>query len=145
MIDVTDFLSIFGGCELLDNKIIIKDNLHEIIKYASSKYTFDMLKDITAVDRGDRGIELTYHLYSERDEEDLLITIFSKGEADSIIDLFKSAAADENEIYDMFGIKFIGNDRLKRLYMPEDWEGHPLKKDYVEKDSRLAWNDDNNA
>ena len=39
------------------------------------------------------------------------------------------------------GIKFIGNDELKRLYMPEGWEGHPLKKDYENKDSRLNWNE----
>ncbi len=51
-----------------------------------------------------------------------------KDEAESIVDIFDSACADEKEIYDMFGIKFIGNDELKRLYMPEDWEGHPLKK-----------------
>ena len=69
----------------------------------------------------------------------------TKEEAESVIDIFKSAIADENEIYDMFGIKFSGNERLKRLYMPEGWEGHPLRKDYTEKDSRLAWNDDNNA
>ena len=41
----------------------------------------------------------------------------------------------------LVGEKFIGNDELKRLYMPESWEGHPLKKDYEEKDVRLNWND----
>ena len=48
---------------------------------------------------------------------------------------------DINEIYDMFGIKFTGNEDLKRLYMPENWEGFPLRKDYVQDDTRLAWND----
>ncbi len=64
-----------------------------------------------------------------------------KDEAESIVDIFDSACADEKEIYDMFGIKFIGNDELKRLYMPEDWEGHPLKKDYQDSDQRLNWNE----
>ena len=44
-----------------------------------------------------------------------LISIFVKDEAESIVDIFDSACADEKEIYDMFGIKFIGNDELKRL------------------------------
>jgi type IV secretory pathway VirB4 component len=52
-----------------------------------------------------------------------------------------SAVADEKEIYDLFGVKFLGNEELKRLYMPENWQGHPLKKDYVDNDERLNWND----
>lgn len=143
--NIEEFLSVFDGSEIIENKISIKSGLHEVIKYVSTQYTFTMLKDIAAIDKGEKGIELVYHLYSIADEEDLLISFYTKGEAESVIDLFKSAIADENEIYDMFGIKFTGNDRLKRLYMPEGWEGHPLKKDYAEKDSRLAWNDNNNT
>ena len=104
-----------------------------------------MLKDILAVDRVNKGVELTYHLYSIESDENLWISIFVQDEAESVIDLFKSAIADENEIYDLFGVKFTGNENLKRLYMPENWEGHPLKKDYTEKDSRLVWNDEKNA
>ena len=79
------------------------------------------------------------------DEEDLFISIVVQDEAESITDIFESAKADENEIYDMFGIKFEGNEDLKRLYMPEDWKGFPLRKDYVQDDTRLAWNDNNEA
>ena len=43
----------------------------------------------------------------------------------------------------MFGIKFINHEDLKRLYMPENWEGFPLRKDYIESDTRLAWNEEN--
>lgn len=143
--DVAEFPAIFEGCELVGDKIVIKSDLHDALKYVSEKYFFNMLKDIAAVDKGEKGVELNYHLYSVSNEEDLIITIYTKDEAESVIDIFKSAIADENEIYDMFGIKFSGNERLKRLYMPEGWEGHPLRKDYTEKDSRLAWNDNNNA
>ena len=143
--NIAEFPEVFEGCELIGEKIVIKSDLHNVLSYVSEKYLFNMLKDITAVDKGDRGIELNYHLYSVSDEEDLIITIYVKNEAESVIDLFKSAIADENEIYDMFGIRFSGNDRLKRLYMPEGWEGHPLRKDYTEKDSRLAWNENDNA
>ena len=145
MINVEEFNDIFGECTLDGEKIVIQNDLHRILNFVKTNYSFDMLKDILAVDRINKGTELTYHLYSTENEENLWISIFVKDEAESIIDLFKSAIADENEIYDLFGIKFIGNNNLKRLYMPENWEGHPLKKDYTEKDSRLVWNDDNNA
>ena len=61
---------------------------------------------------------------------------------ESIRDILeKSMTTIEKEIYDLFGIKFIGNKELKRLYMPESWKGHPLKKDYIENDERLNWNE----
>lgn len=143
--DIIKFQNIFDGAELSGDKIILKQDLHEAIKYVHENYSYKMLKDITAVEKRDGRVELTYHLYSVEDEEDLLISITVKDEAESIIDIFKSAIADENEIYDMFGIKFSGNDTLKRLYLPESWEGFPLRKDYIESDERLAWDDSNNT
>lgn len=137
----SEFTRIFSDCVLEGNKIIIQSKLHEVIEFVINQYPYNMLKEITALDKGEEGIELVYHLYSVDDEEDLFISITTKGEVQTVTDIFKSAQADENEIYDMFGIKFIGNENLKRLYMPEDWDGHPLKKDYVEDDTRLAWND----
>ena len=93
------------------------------------------------MDLKEQGIELIYHLYNIEDEEDLYVSLNVINEAESVSSLFDSAVADEKEIYDLFGVKFIGNEELKRLYMPEGWEGHPLKKDYEEKDERLNWND----
>ena len=141
--DINKFKDIFDDVELSGDKIIIKSNLREAIIFIVENYSYQMLKDITAVEKKDSNVELTYHLYSVEDEEDLLISIVVKDEAESIIDIFKSAIADENEIYDMFGIKFTGNNSLKRLYMPQSWEGFPLRKDYIESDERLAWDDYN--
>ena len=67
----------------------------------------------------------------------------TQNSVESVADIFPSAIADENEIYDLFGMKFLNHEGLKRLYMPESWQGHPLRKDY--KDMRLRENDDNNA
>ena len=100
-----------------------------------------MLKSITAFDNKEAGIELLYNLFNIEDEEEILVSISVQDEAESVSKLFDSAVADEKEIYDLFGVKFIGNDELKRLNMPESWEGHPLKKDYENKDERLIWND----
>jgi NADH-quinone oxidoreductase subunit C len=143
--DINKFKNIFEDVELLGDKIILKNNLREAIIYIVENFSYQMLKDITAVEKMDGNIELTYHLYSVEDEEDLLISIVVKDEAESVIDIFKSAIADENEIYDMFGIKFTGNNSLKRLYLPQSWEGFPLRKDYIESDERLAWDDFNNT
>ncbi len=139
--NISELKNMFADCELTTDKIIIKSNLKKTIEFVKENYGFDILKEIIATDNQDKGIELTYRLYSTDDEEDALISIFVKDEAESIVDIFDSACADEKEIYDMFGIKFIGNDELKRLYMPEDWEGHPLKKDYQDSDQRLNWNE----
>ena len=141
--DLEELKTLIEQCELDGNKICIKNSLYDIVNILKNKYSYNLLKSITAVDLGDET-ELIYNLYSTIDEEDVILSVKVKNEAESIIDLFDSAKADENEIYDMFGISFIGNDDLKRLYMPENWTGFPLRKDYVQDDTRLAWNDDTN-
>lgn len=139
--NIVELKNIFNECEITTDKIIIKKDLAKTINFIKQNYGFDILKEIIAVDNQDKGIELIYHLYSPEDEEDALISIFVKDEAESIVSIFDAAMADEKEIYDMFGIKFIGNEELKRLYMPENWDGNPLKKDYEENDNRLNWNE----
>lgn len=139
--NIEELKNIFGDCELTPDKIILKSNLKKTLDFVKQNYGFDLLKEIIAVDNKENGIELTYHLYSTEDEEDVLIAINVKDEAESVSEIFDSAIADEKEIYDLFGVKFIGNEELKRLYMPENWEGHPLKKDYEETDNRLNWNE----
>ena len=138
---INELKKIVEECELSDNKIIIKNRLHDVVAFLKQNYFFDILKSITAVDLGDE-IEILYNLYSTIEEESVVLSVIAKYEAESVVDIFESAIADENEIYDMFGIVFIGHDDLKRLYMPENWKGYPLRKDYVQDDERLAWNDD---
>ncbi len=127
--NIEELKNIFGDCELTEDKIVIKSNLKKTLDFVKQNYGFDLLKEIIAVDNKENGIELTYHLFSTEDEEDVLIAVNVKDEAESVSEIFDSAVADEKEIYDLFGVKFIGNEELKRLYMPEDWDGHPLKKD----------------
>ena len=141
--DINKLKEIFGECELSGEKIIIKSNLAKTLEFIKENYKFDILKEITAVDLQETGIELIYRLFSIEDEEDVLVSITVKDGAESVSKIFDSAIADEKEIYDLFGIKFIGNDELERLYMPESWQGHPLRKDYEEKDERLNWNERN--
>lgn len=136
-----EFQNIFNNTIVIGEKIIVNDNLEKTLSFIKDNYHFDMLKSITAVDNEEQGIELIYHLFNSEDDEDVTVSIFVKDEAESVSKIFDSAVADEKEIYDLFGVKFLGNEELKRLYMPESWEGHPLKKDYQNNDERLTWND----
>ena len=128
--NITEIIEMFKSSECLNNTIYINSDLHDTIEIIKNHFQFDILKEITAIDNRNDDYELIYNLYSTSNEEDCKISITVKNEAESIVDLFPSAQADENEIFDMFGLNFLGNDDLKRLYMPENWEGNPLKKDY---------------
>lgn len=141
MTDYKKLIENFNNCEIRDNKIVIKSDLLNFVELIKNHYGFNILKEIIAVDNQEQGIELIYSFYSTRDEESLLLSYTTEAEAYSISSLFDSAVADEKEIFDLFGINFIGNKELKRLYMPDSWKGNPLKKDYVENDERLDWND----
>jgi NADH-quinone oxidoreductase subunit C len=136
-----EFKNIFEDAELVGDKIVVKSNLAKTVEFIKNNYHFELLKEIVAVDNKDDGIELIYRLYSLENEEDVLVSISVKDTAESVSKIFDSAVADEKEIYDLFGVNFIGNAELKRLYMPESWQGNPLRKDYVENDERLSWNE----
>ena len=139
--NINELKNILGECELDGEKIVIKSDLLKTLEFIKNNYSFNVLKEIVAVDNKEKGIELIYRLFSVENEEEVLVSISVKDEAESVTSIFDSATADEKEIYDLFGVKFIGNKELKRLYMPEAWEGHPLKKDYEQNDERLNWND----
>jgi NADH-quinone oxidoreductase subunit C len=133
--------NIFNDITIDGDKLFVKSNIYQVLSFVKNNYHFDILKEIIAIDNKDAGIELIYHLYNIEDDENVFISVITKGEIESISQIFDSAVADEKEIYDMFGINFIGHKELKRLYMPETWQGYPLKKDYIEEDERLNWNE----
>lgn len=139
--DIQEFNQIFESSLIEGEKIIIQNNIAQAVEFVKNTYHFDMLKEIIAVNNEDGSTELIYNMYSTENEENVLLSITVDREVESVSKIFGSAIADENEIYDLFGINFIGNDNLKRLYMPETWEGHPLRKDYTENDEKLRWND----
>jgi len=139
--NISEFINIFKDSELIGEKIIVKSNLLKTLDFIKTHYAFDLLKDITAVDNCESGIELIYRLYSTENHEDVIISTTVSNETESVTSIFDSATADEKEIYDLFGVIFKGNRELERLYMPESWIGHPLRKDYIENDERLSWND----
>lgn len=128
----------------IDKFFVNKNQIKEILKVLkdSPEYSFDMLISLCTMDNGN-NFELSYILYSTQMEANIIIAIDVSREnavVDSVCEIFKSANWDEREIFDLFGIKFTAHPDLKRIMLPKDWRGYPLRKDYVQDDERLCWN-----
>lgn len=96
---------------------------------------FSVLADMTAVDWWPREprFEVVYHLLSPQNRLRLRVKVRVSGDSSRIATMrgvWPGADWLEREVWDMFGIAFDGHPDLRRLLMPEDWEGHPLRKDY---------------
>lgn len=120
-------------------------NLCELLNFLknNAQFSFDRLNTIIAVDLGD-NFELIYDLHSTETTQSIRISVIvdrNSPKAPSVVEIYKSAYFDECEIYDLFGVEFINNPDLKRLFMPKGWIGHPLRKDYKQTDERLTWNE----
>lgn len=95
---------------------------------------FDRLGMVTAVDRGET-FEMVYRLTSRKMRAGIFLKCHvprEKPATESLFDLWPAALWQEREVYDLFGIEFANHPDLKRILLPEDWEGHPLRKDYVD-------------
>ena len=96
---------------------------------------FDVLADVTVVDwwPAEPRFEVVYHLVSTTLEHRLRVKVRLPGDdahVATVRDVWASAGWLEREVWDLFGVVFDGHGDLRRLLMPEDWEGHPLRKDY---------------
>ncbi len=102
------------------------------------RFAFDFLNNYTAVDRPPERIELYALLFSYPHRRKLALCT-SLDRADprirTISDLWPAADWYEREMFDLFGIVFAGHPDLRRLFLPDYWKGHPLRKDYA--DSRI--------
>lgn len=113
--------------------ILPSSRVVEAVRYLHTSEEFDFLVDITAVDypKNAQRFELIYILYSfARNERVRLKTRVAESEtALSLTAVFKGANWLEREAFDMFGIRFEGHPNLKRILLPDEWQGHPLRKD----------------
>jgi NADH-quinone oxidoreductase subunit C len=114
-----------------DNFLIFeKDKLKEIFSFLKEK-GFNFLSFITAVHYKDR-FEIVYSLRNINLNEIVFLktNINENDEIESLCEIYKGANWMEREIYDMFGIKFKNHPDLRRILLPDDYEGHPLRKDF---------------
>jgi NADH-quinone oxidoreductase subunit C len=98
---------------------------------------FDSLSCLTAIDQGPEAgkMEVIYTLYSIPNHVTLHLRVMldrEKPSVSSVSSVWRTADWHEREAFDFYGIQFEGHSDLRRILLPEDWEGHPLRKDYVE-------------
>ena len=100
-----------------------------------AKLQYNFLTDATCVDRfpAEPRFELNYHLVSIPRREKVRLRVWLSGNdpmVDSLVPVWPGANWLEREIFDLFGIRFSGHPDLRRILLPEDWEGYPLRRDY---------------
>src|SRR5215471_5005601 len=97
---------------------------------------FDFLEDLTATDHPKENlIRVVYHFYSYRHRHLFIAKVEldrKDPQVDSLEPLWKAANWMEREVFDLFGVVFRGHSDLRRILMPDDWVGNPLRKDYIE-------------
>lgn len=115
--------------------IISAGNIREISLYLRDyeEFLFDSLSCLSGVDFGDGNLGTVYHLFSFDKNHKIAIKAIvpkDKAEMPSVSDIWLTANWHERESFDLFGINYLGHPDLRRILLPDDWEGHPLRKDY---------------
>lgn len=123
--------------------VVAAERLGEIAVYARDDEGFNMLTDLTAVDwyKREPRFDVVLNLYSFAKNERLRLKVPVGGTATvpSVAGVWGTAEWLERECYDMFGIRFAGHPDLRRILLPEEWQGHPLRKDYDILTQDTAW------
>ncbi len=110
-------------------------NILTALKLVKNELKFERLTSVTGVDRfpAEPRFEVVYHLQSIANKCRLRLKARLPGSdphIESAVHVYRSADWYERETYDFFGIVFLNHPDLRRIMLPEDWEGHPLRKDY---------------
>ena len=114
---------------------IAMERIVEVCRYLKDEHKFVRLSTVTAVDwyPEEPRFEVVYHLHAPERREWLRLKCRLPGEApeiDSVTAVWRGANWYEREVFDLFGIGFRNHPNLQRIMLPENWEGHPLRKDY---------------
>lgn len=112
-----------------------KEKLKEVLSFFKQTSGYAVLMDLTGVDylHPHKQTKVIYWLQNPSSLERIRIIIFvdRDGSLPSVTDLWEGADWYERELYDLFGVHFENHPDLKRILMPDDWKGHPLRKDYA--------------
>jgi NADH-quinone oxidoreductase subunit C len=123
--------------------IVEAARLPDIARYSCDEEKFDLLEDYTAVDwpRREKRFDLVAQLYSftRNTRLRLKIPLGAEEQPATLVPIWPAANWLEREIFDLFGIVFRGHPSLKRILLPDEWQGHPLRKDYDILQQDTAW------
>jgi NADH-quinone oxidoreductase subunit C len=123
--------------------VIDSAQLQDIARYSRDDEKFDLLEDFTAVDwpRREKRFDLIAILYSfpHNIRLRLKMPVAADEQPRSLSEIWPTANWLEREIFDLFGIEFAGHPGLKRILLPDGWQGHPLRKDYDILQQDTAW------
>ena len=115
--------------------VVPKELLRQTAEYCRTNLQFNYLSDATSLDRYpvEPRFELSYHLTSIPNKSKIRLRTRVNGSdpsVDSLVPVWPGAGWLEREIFDLMGIRFNGHPDLRRILLPEDWEGYPLRKDF---------------
>ncbi|QGP93061.1 NAD(P)H-quinone oxidoreductase subunit J, chloroplastic [Neomoorella glycerini] len=114
--------------------VVPADQLLAVMKELKERQGFNFLADITAVDyKNDEQIEMVYHLLAVPEARELRVKVNLNRrhpEVPSLTAIWPAADVQEREVYDLMGVAFPGHPNLKRILCPDDFTGHPLRKDF---------------
>ena len=123
--------------------VVARERLVEIAIYSRDDEQFDWLSDLTAVDwpKREKRFDIVLNMYSFEKNERLRLKVYSAADerVPSVQGVWATANWLEREVYDMFGVVFEGHPELKRILLPDEWQGHPLRKDYDILTQDTAW------
>jgi len=114
------------------------DAIRDVCAYlkGDADLAFDALSNLTGVDYPKVGaIQVVYHLYSYRHRHRIVLKVDANRDdpnVQSVSSVWRAANWLEREVFDLLGVMFQDHPDMRRLLMPEDWPGHPLRKDFVE-------------
>lgn len=131
--------------EMMGQRIlrVKRERIREVCRDLKETRGYNFLTDLTAVHHPNREepFDVVYHLYSIEQNVRLRLkaAVTDGGGIDSVAGIWQTANWMEREVYDLFGVRFEGHPDLRRLLLPQDWEGHPLRKDHALEFAENEW------
>lgn len=131
---ITEIIEAYGEVTAIVPRLHIAEVCAALKSDAETK--FDFLADICGADRGveeEPRFEVNYHLFSTTKHHRLRLKVLLNEEnvnVPTVTGIWRTANWHERETYDLFGVIFDGHPDLRRILLPEDWQGHALRKDF---------------